>query len=197
MELPEVLQETVDLFSKLPGIGPKSAMRQALNLTNWSVGELHSFGDNLKNLSLLKKCNECGMFASERLCQICTNHERVDSQKMCVVENISDLMAIEHSRQFRGLFHVLGGVLNPLMGIGPAELNLEFFVSRVKKYQINDLILAINPSVEGDATCSYLKDILPQTLTIGRIGFGVPMGGSLEYLDSLTIAKALENRTSL
>jgi recombination protein RecR len=110
------------------------------------------------------------------------------------VENASDLLAIEKSGTFKGVYHILGGVLNPLLGVGPDELKMDQLKEKIIKKEIQEIILAINPSVEGDATCSYLKSILPQTLLVDRIGFGVPIGGSLEYLDPMTITKALENR---
>ena len=113
-----------------------------------------------------------------------------------MVENISDLIAIEKSEGFGGMYHVLGGVLNPLMGIGPKQLKIEKLAERVNKYNVTNLILAINPSVEGDATCSYIKQLL-QGVHIERIGFGIPMGGSLEHLDPLTISKAMENRKQI
>jgi len=103
-------------------------------------------------------------------------------------------MAIEKSGHFKGVYHILGGVLNPLLGIGPDELKMDELRANIIKKQITDVILAVNPSVEGDATCSYLKSILPQDINVERIGFGVPIGGSLEYLDPMTITKALENR---
>jgi recombination protein RecR len=110
------------------------------------------------------------------------------------VENASDLLAIEKSGTFKGVYHILGGVLNPLLGVGPDELKMDELREKIIKKEIQEIILAINPSVEGDATCSYLKSILPQTVQVDRIGFGVPIGGSLEYLDPMTITKALENR---
>ena len=115
---------------------------------------------------------------------------------MCVVESINDLMAIERSNEYSGIYHVLGGVLNPLLGIGPEQLGIQKIVDRVEQYEIKTVVLAVNPSVEGDATCSYIKQLL-KDVHVDRIGFGVPIGGSLEYLDPLTISKALENRKRL
>lgn len=134
------------------------------------------------------------MFADEQLCNICLNESRQSVGSLCVVENASDLLAIEKSGTFKGVYHILGGVLNPLLGVGPDELKMDDLREKIIKKEIQEIILAINPSVEGDATCSYLKSILPQTVQVDRIGFGVPIGGSLEYLDPMTITKALENR---
>jgi recombination protein RecR len=125
---------------------------------------------------------------------ICQDEFRESQKSLCIVETASDLMAIEKSGNFKGLYHILGGVLNPLLGIGPEELKLDELKHRIVAKEIQEVILAINPSVEGDATCSYLKMILPADVRVERIGFGVPIGGSLEYLDPMTITKALENR---
>lgn len=121
---------------------------------------------------------------------------RGETKVLCIVEGVTDLLAIEKSSQFKGRYHVLGGVLNPLLGIGPNELGINKLIDRIKRNEIEELVLAINPSVEGDATCSFIKELLPDGVKAERIGFGMPMGGSLEYLDTLTISKALENRTS-
>lgn len=197
MELPETLMDLVDQFSKIPGVGQKTALRQVLFLTKWNKGELHTFAKALDGLCDLKHCEKCGMFSDFNLCKICSNEGRFSSTHLCIVESASDLLAIERSGQYDGKFHILGGVLNPLLGIGPDELNLDFLVERIKKEEVETVILAVNPSVEGDATCSYIRGLLPENVIVDRIGFGIPMGGSLEHLDSLTISKALENRRKM
>jgi recombination protein RecR len=194
MKLPEIITMSVEALAKLQGIGEKTAFRMVMNMTNWNSVEIDSFTNAISEIKNLKKCNECGLYSDESLCSICLDPNRSNSKLICVVENISDLLAIEKSGQFKGLFHILGGVLNPLMGIGPDELHLEELVRRVKNLKVEEMILAINPSVEGDATCAYMKNIFPDHIKIERIGFGIPIGGSLEYLDALTIGKALENR---
>ena len=125
------------------------------------------------------------------------DHNRGHAKTLCVVESVTDYLAIERSGNFKGKFHILFGVLNPLMGIGPDELKLDYLFSRIEDEEVEEIILAVNPSVEGDATCAYVKQMLPETVRVDRIGFGIPMGGSLEYVDSLTITKALENRRHL
>lgn len=197
MELPEKIQKTVHMFSRLPGVGEKTAIRQTLSITNWKKEELLRFSDALRALSEVKHCVRCGMFSDEELCLICSNPRRIESTTLCVVESITDCLAIEKSGTFKGRFHILFGVLNPLLGIGPDELKLDWLRERVANEGIKDVILAVNPSVEGDATCSYIKQILPETIIVERIGFGIPMGGSLEYVDALTITKAIENRRHL
>lgn len=194
MELPEKILQAVEQFRKIPGIGEKTALRQSLLLTNWENADLLQFGQSIKELAELKKCEQCGMFAEGAICHICENYSRSGAKIICVVESISDCLAIERGGEFKGLYHILGGVLNPLMGIGPDELKIDRLAARVSKLGIESLVLALNPSVEGDATCSYIKNSLPENISVDRIGFGIPMGGSLEYLDSMTISKALENR---
>lgn len=194
IQLPEVIKNAVDALTKLPGVGEKTAFRMVMNMTNWKATELKVVGDSLTNLKDLKLCQDCGMFADENICSICADESRAFSRTLCVVENASDLMAIEKSGNFRGVYHILGGVLNPLLGVGPDELHMDEVRDRIVQKEIQEVILAINPSVEGDATCSYFKTLLPESIRVERIGFGVPIGGSLEYLDPMTITKALENR---
>ena len=197
MELPQKLLNIVHYFSKLPGIGEKTALRHALYLSRLPSQDLEEFADALKNLSDLRSCDSCGMLSDEELCPICQDPNRKEAKSLCIVENFVDCLAIERSGQYRGLFHVLGGVLNPLMGVGPDELKIDRLIERVREEDFQEVIMAINPSVEGDATCSYIKNNLSPNISIERIGFGIPMGGSLEYLDSMTITKALENRRKM
>lgn len=197
MELPEKLLKAVKQFSRLPGVGEKTALRQSLILTKWNKEDLMYFAESIRGLAELNHCKKCGMFCDEQLCKICMDPHRRDAKSLCVVESVTDCLAIERSGHFKGKFHILFGVLNPLLGIGPDELKLDYLLSRVINEEIEEVILAVNPSVEGDATCSYIKLTLPQTINVDRIGFGIPMGGSLEFVDSLTITKALENRRHL
>ncbi len=197
MKLPERITNLVDAFSKVPGIGEKSALRHVLSLAKWTGDELAVFASALTELASLKKCQQCGVFADETICDVCSDVHRKSSTEICVVESITDYMAIERSGQYRGLYHVLGGVLNPLLGIGPAELNIDKLKKRVVELGVTSIVLAIGPSVEGDATCSYIKSVLPDNVSVDRIGFGIPMGGNLDYLDTMTISKALENKTKM
>lgn len=194
IELPEVIKNAVLALTKLPGVGEKTAFRMVMSMTHWKSQELNTVGSSLIALKDLKLCEECGMFADDVLCSICADTSRQSQQTLCIIENASDLMAIEKSAHFKGLYHILGGVLNPLLGVGPDELGMDELKNRIIEKNIHEVILAINPSVEGDATCSYLKSILPDNIRVERIGFGVPIGGSLEFLDPMTITKALENR---
>lgn len=196
IKLPESIEEVVKSFTKLPGVGEKTAFRQAMSMVGWEREDLDQFSRAVEALSEVGSCEACGVFSDEKVCSICANEERKSSGVICVVENVGDLLAIEKSSQFKGVYHILGGVLNPLLGIGPQQLRMDTLQKRVKEINAQTIILAVNPSVEGDATCSYIKQILGD-VNVERIGFGIPMGGSLEYLDSLTISKALENRKQL
>lgn len=197
MDLPERLLKTVKQFSRLPGVGEKTALRQSLIMTRWNKEDLMAFAESIKGLADLNHCEKCGMFSDGKLCKICADYSRSSSRTICVVESVTDYLAIERSGNFKGKYHILFGVLNPLMGIGPDELKLDNLLDRVREEEVEEVILAVNPSVEGDATCSYIKQMLPSTVNVDRIGFGIPMGGSLEFVDSLTITKALENRRHL
>ncbi len=194
IQLPEVIKNAVEALTRLPGVGEKTAFRMVLSMTSWRAQELETVGAALSGLTRLQVCSECGMFADGHRCSVCADDARSSSRTLCVVESASDLLAIEKSGHFRGLYHILGGVLNPLLGVGPDELGLHKLRDRIMDREMEEVILAVNPSVEGDATCAYVKSILPDNLRIERIGFGVPIGGSLEYLDPMTITKALENR---
>ena len=194
MDFPEKIKNAVREFSQLPGIGEKTALRQVLYLSKWSKESISSFSDSLSDLANLLSCKECGLFSDEEVCSICLSSDRKNAKSLCVVENITDCLAIEKSSSFKGLYHVLGGVLNPLLGIGPENLKLNYLRERVIDLGVEEIVLALNPSVEGDATCAYIKNFIPISVKIDRIGFGIPIGGSLEYLDSRTISTALENR---
>jgi recombination protein RecR len=194
IEFPDKIKHAISELTHLPGVGEKTSTRMVLSMMKWKDRELEAFSKAVFDLKNLSYCQECGVFCEEIVCEICSDVFRRDSKLLCIVENISDLMAVEKSGNFQGTYHILGGVLNPLLGVGPDELKLEDVKSKIIERGITDVILAINPSVEGDATCSYFKLYLPSTINIERIGFGVPIGGTLEYLDPLTISKALENR---
>lgn len=194
LKLPKIIQSSIEQLRTLPGVGGKSAQRYAMYLAQQPAEKLGAFSRAIEALASLKKCEQCGLYLDDDTCLICSSYKRQESKTLCVVEEMSDCMAIEASEQYFGVYHILGGVLNPLLGIGPEELNLEKLKQRVSKEEIETVILAVNPSVEGDATCAYIKNLLGDMANVERIGFGIPMGGSFEYLDPMTIMKALENR---
>ena len=197
MEMPQIMADAVESFSRLPGVGPKTALRYVLALLRQGDASLEQWAQQINNLKNLRRCKKCNMLADGEVCAVCANPQRAAAQLICVVEDITDYLALERSGKYQGLYYVLGGVINPLLGIGPEQLHLDHLVQRINEASIKDVILAINPSVEGDATCAYLRQILPSTVNVDRIGFGMPMGGHLEHLDALTISQALENRKRL
>ncbi|MBP5297302.1 MAG: recombination protein RecR [Bacteriovoracaceae bacterium] len=197
VEMPQIMADAVESFARLPGVGPKTALRYVLALLRQGDASLEQWAQQISNLKNLRRCKKCNTLADEELCAVCANPQRAAAQLICVVEDVTDYLALERSGKYQGLYYVLGGVINPLLGIGPEQLHLDLLVQRIAEAAIKDVILAINPSVEGDATCAYLRQILPSTVNVDRIGFGMPMGGHLEHLDALTISQALENRKRL
>ena len=182
VKLPNDFEQLVNFFSKLPSVGEKTAQRFVLNLMKWDEEEIQSFSKALAQIKSLKKCELCGMFASELLCEVCLDDRRNEAGSLCVIESITDFMAVEKSGYFKGVYHILGGVINPLLGVGPEDLKIDILKQRVKEKNIKEIILALNPSVEGDVTCSYIKQELGEDVSIQRIGFGVPMGANIEYI---------------
>ncbi len=182
-------------FSKLPGIGEKTAMRLAYHVLRTNDGEVKSLSDALlaaKNK--VRLCEECLTFTEETLCALCVNSQR-DSEIICVVEKPSDVMAIENSHRFNGKYHVLHGLLSPLDGIGPEQLRMRELLARISKGVVKEIMLALNPSVEGEATAVYISKLIkPLGVKVTKIAHGIPMGGVLEYLDRQTIGRAIDNR---
>ncbi len=192
---PEVIKSAIEAFKKQPGVGERTAMRNVLHVLKWSSAEIENYAETISRLTELNECSTCRTFCDGDQCSICTDEERKVSKTLCVVESYTDFLAIERSEKYKGLYFILGGVLNPLLGVGPNDLHFNLLKERISSEGIERLILAINPSLEGEATCSYLKDLLSPQCIVERIGFGVPLGGSLEYLDPQTISTALDNRT--
>lgn len=191
MRYPEKLLKLVRALAGLPGVGPKSAQKLGLFLVqNPEVAEEVLSG--LEGAQHLHPCKNCGNLAEADLCPICADPDR-EQGIICVVETINDLMAIERSGEYGGLYHVLNGALNPLEGIGPEQLNLEKLFERLDTVQ--EVILATGMTVEGEATAGYLAERLGQRgIRSTRLAYGLPVGGSLEYADEVTLARALENR---
>lgn len=189
------IEELADSFSRLPGIGKKSAMRISYHLLNEDSSFLHQFARELTTLhERIKRCSVCGAYTETDPCAICSDMLR-DRSLLCVVEQPQDVMTIDASHEFRGLFHVLGGVIAPLEGIGPDQLSMGRLVERVKQGEIKEVIIATNPTVEGDTTALYIQRILSQTgVTVSRLASGLPVGGDLEYADKLTLARSFRGR---
>lgn len=191
------LDELIDALSSLPGIGKKSAARLAFYLLKRPVEDSEEIARRIVEARRnLRPCEICGNLAENKRCDICSNTSR-DQSVICVVEEPSDVSAIESTGGYRGSYHVLGGVLSPLDGVGPENLNIKLLQNRVKRGGVAEIILATNPSTEGEATAAYLSSILKkEKVKISRIARGIPSGGSLEFADKTTLARALENRTS-
>ncbi len=190
-----LLENAVNEFSRLPGIGKKTALRLVLHLLKQDVKDVQHFGETIARMrSEIKFCNRCFNVADGDICSICSNSLR-KQQIICVVESIRDVIAIESTQQYNGVYHVLGGVISPLDGIGPDHLNIESLVARIQKEQTEELIFALNPNIQGDTTIYYIqKKLQPFNTRITTIARGIAFGGELEYADEMTLARSLQNR---
>jgi len=190
-----LLQALVDHFKKLPGVGEKTARRLAFAILDMDAGEVRGFAETLLQVKkTIGFCTKCGNLAEGELCAICKDERRTGSI-LCVVERTADLYVLEASGQYRGRYHVLHGVLSPLDGVGPGDLNLERLEQRVREEGIQEVIVATNPSIEGDTTSLYIARMLKKYgVKVTRPARGLPLGSSLEYVDRGTITKALEGR---
>ena len=193
---PDSLNNLIDEFSRFPGIGKKTAQRMAfyvLNSTNNLADELSHAIQSLK--SKIRFCEKCHGISEDVLCQICSDPRR-DSTSICVVENPADIYTFEKTNVFKGLYHVLGGVLSPLDGIGPDDLNINSLIERVNTD--DEILVATNATIEGEATCLYLANILEkESVKVTRLARGLPIGGDLEFVDDATIMRAIEDRSAM
>jgi recombination protein RecR len=194
---PPSLGRLIEQFSKFPGIGKKSAERLALYVLRSPKGLAEGLAQSLLDVKeKIKFCSICFNLTDTDPCTICTDQRR-ENGILCVIEGPGDQLAIEKSGAFRGKYHILQGVLSPLDGIGVEDLRISELMSRLKKEDIREVILALNPTVEGEATASYLTDLLKgKGLSITRIALGIPLGGDLKYIDSMTLKRSLDNRSS-
>ncbi|CAN5812094.1 recombination mediator RecR [soil metagenome] len=191
-----VIDKLTDELARLPGVGRKTALRLTYHLLKTPASDVTRLAEALVTLTeKVRACAKCGNYTESEICPICCNPRR-DASIICVVEQASDIGAIERSGEFRGLYHVLGGRLSPLDGVGPAELNIAPLLERVGHgNEVREVVLATNPSVEGEATALYLHKLLtPLGARVTRIARGLPIGGDLEYADGVTIAEALHSR---
>jgi recombination protein RecR len=196
--MPKALDDLIEALTSLPGIGRKSAARLAFHILKRPPQEASDLAARIVTArEKLRPCNNCGNLAEADLCDICANPVR-DRSIICVVEESSDVAAIEATNDYRGFYHVLGGALSPLDGVGPEELNLDSLSGRISSGAVREVIIATNPSTEGEATASYIMSLLRDSgVKMSRIARGLPAGGSLEFADRTTLARALENRTTL
>ena len=191
-----LLEKAVGEFSKLPGIGRKTAMRLVLHLLRQDAATVEAFGNSIIKLKHeVKYCKVCHNISDTETCSICSNPQR-DASTVCVVENIRDVMAVENTQQFKGLYHVLGGVISPMDGIGPSNLQIDSLVERVKEGTIKEIILALSSTMEGDTTNFYLfRKLSGYPVKLSVIARGISIGDELEYTDEVTLGRSIVNRT--
>lgn len=194
--LPKSLRILIEEFSKLPGVGPKSAQRLAMHLLHSPAGRLKDLGESVLGLrDNVVFCTECWNLAEEDPCLVCTDSQR-DGSVICVVEEVLDVVAVEKTGDFKGKYHVLHGALSPVDGVGPDQLKMESLFARVENGDVKEVILATNPSLEGEATALYIqKHLLNSGASITRIARGLPVGGDVEYADEVTLSRALKGRS--
>lgn len=192
----QLLERAVDEFAKLPGIGSKTAMRLVLHLLRQDVKAVEAFGQSIIRLRQeVKFCHICHNISDTETCDICGNPRR-DQSTICVVENIQDVMAIEATQQYRGTYHVLGGVISPMDGIGPSDLHIQSLVDRVAQGNISEVILALSPTMEGDTTNFYLyRKLSDSNVKISVIARGIAQNDELQYTDEVTLGRSIVNRT--
>jgi recombination protein RecR len=193
-----VVQNLIDELGRLPGVGPKSAQRIAFHLLAADPADVHRLTDALKEVKeKVRFCRTCGNVAEAEECRICRDTRR-DLHVICVVEESKDVVAIEKTREFRGRYHVLGGAISPIEGVGPDDLRIKELMVRLADNEITELILATDPNLEGEATATYLARLVkPMGIAVTRLASGLPVGGDLEYADEVTLGRAFEGRRLL
>ncbi|MBQ2416539.1 MAG: recombination protein RecR [Alistipes sp.] len=192
----KLLQDAVAEFAKLPGVGRRTALRLAMHLLKMDSQEVEQMMQTINRYrQQIRHCQRCNNLSDTDLCPICSNPER-DHSTICVVEQVGDLMSIENTRQYRGMYHVLGGVISPMQGVGPSDLKIDLLVDKIKQGGIKEVILAISTSVEGETTLFYIMNRLKQypEVRVTTIARGIGFGDELEYVDELTITHAMMNR---
>ena len=192
------LARLVEQFERMPGIGHKSAQRLAFYVLNMKKEDAKAFSEAILSAhEKIKKCSHCCNLAEEELCPICKSTRR-DESVICVVEDPRDVMAFERTHEYDGTYHVLHGVISPMNGIGPEDITVKELLSRMGDGKVQEVIMATNPTVEGEATAMYISRLLkPMGISVSRLAYGVPVGADLEYADEVTLTKALEGRRSL
>ncbi len=192
------IEKLIESFEKLPSIGNKTAARLAFYILNASQEETDEFVNSIVNAKKnLKYCNKCWNISDTDPCPICSNPKR-DQSQICVVEDVRDIVAMEKTHEFKGVYHVLHGSISPMNGIGPDDIKIKELLSRLMDGHVKEVILATNPRVEGEATAMYLSKLIkPLGVKVTRIAHGIPVGGDLEYTDEITLTKALEGRREL
>lgn len=195
---PKTITNLIECFKKFPGIGEKTAERLALSCLEMDIETIELFTDSLKNSKeKIKHCKKCGNLSEEDLCSICKDDTR-DKKILCVVEESKNIVLFEKIGTFNGNYHVLGGLISPLDGINPEDINISSLIKRIKDEEIKEVILAVKPTVEGETTALYIRKLLEGTdVVISKIAHGIPMGADIDYIDSLTLEIALSERSQI
>ncbi len=196
MQFPsQTLEQLVNQFAKFPGIGKKTALRMALFLLKQPDMEVHEMGEVISSLKeKIRYCQECGNVSDDTICEICASHNR-DTSTLCIVEDLRDVIAIENTAQYNGIYHVLGGMIAPADGIGPDDLNMASIPQRIEKNSVKEVLMALNATVEGDTTVFYLSKKLKNLgVNISTLSKGISVGGELEYADEITLGRSILNR---
>ena len=197
---PKAIRNVIEAFERLPGVGPKTATRLAFYVLNMPSFAVNNFAESLKRIKEeIRFCNKCFGVSENDVCDICANDKR-DKTIVCVVARAIDMMAIENMGDFNGVYHVLGGVINPLEHIGPDDIKIYELLETIKNEKISELIIATNPTMEGEATALYIKkkvEDINNKIKISRIGSGLPMGADLEFADQATLSRAMDGRREL
>jgi len=198
LQIAQPLQIAIEELSKLPGVGRKTALRLAIHILKTDKESVNKLVKSIEELKTkLRLCSRCFNFAEDELCQICKSHKR-DKSIICVVEEASDVIVIERTNEYNGVYHVIGGVLSPLSGIGPESLKIKELMKRFPEEDIKEILLALNPDTEGETTALYLARLIkPLGIKVTRIARGIPIGGDLEFADDATIGRALNSRTEI
>jgi recombination protein RecR len=192
-----IIQDLIDELGRLPGVGPKSAQRIAFHIIQSDRVDVTRLAEVLKTVKeRVKFCSICGNISEEELCRICRDPRR-DKTSICVVEESKDVLAIEKTREFKGTYHVLGGAISPIDGVGPENLRIKELMTRLAETTISEVIIATDPNLEGEATATYLTRLIkPLGVKVSRLASGLPVGGDLEYADEITLGRAFEGRRS-
>ena len=192
------LARLIELFERLPGIGNKSAQKLAFHILNMNDAQIKYFTDTITNAhEKIHRCEVCCDLTDTQRCSVCSDEKR-DSSTICVVENTKDVMAFERTREYNGLYHVLHGAISPMNNIGPDDITVKQLISRLSDDKITEIIMATNPTVEGEATAMYISRLIkPLGIKVTRLAYGVPVGADLEYADEVTLTRAIEGRSEI
>lgn len=198
MNYPKTIINIIECFKKFPGIGEKTAERMALATLNMEEDALELFSKSLKNVKTkIKKCEKCGSLTENKLCEICEDDKR-NHETMCVVEECKNVILFEKIGSYRGVYHVLEGLISPLEGVNPEDIHIDKLIKRIKDEKIKEVILALKPSIEGETTALYISKMLEkEKVKVSKIAHGIPMGAEIEYIDPLTLEMAMEDRREI